>query len=181
MPRGKKPSADDIELFRRSVGPVRKISSDRTAPVRNTPPPRPRHRYSSEAQLPPDSFSDGFDAGSVSSEEDLLFARPGLQQRQLQRLRRGQLACSATLDLHGMTVATARGEVVEFITGCRAQQIRCVHIIHGKGYGSGGDMPVLKNRLNSWLRQHPDVLAFSSAQPRDGGRGALYVLLRSQR
>lgn len=181
MPEGKKPSADDIELFRRSVGPVRKIVSDRSAPVRNTPPPRPRRRYSNESGMPPDSFSDGFDAGSVSPEEELLFARPGLQQRQLRRLRRGQLACSATLDLHGMTVATARSAVVEFIAGCRAQQIRCVHMIHGKGYGAGVDMPVLKNRLNSWLRQHPDVLAFSSAQPRDGGRGALYVLLRAHR
>jgi len=181
MASRKKPSVDDIELFRRSVGPVRKISNDRTAPARKALPPRPRHRYGSEAQAPPDSFSDGFDAGAVSSEEDLLFARPGLQQRQLQRLRRGQLACSATLDLHGMTSATARVEIVDFIAGCRAQHIRCALIIHGKGYGSGGDLPVLKNRVNSWLRQHHDVLAFSSAQPRDGGRGALYVLLRSQR
>jgi DNA-nicking Smr family endonuclease len=182
MASGKKPSAEDIELFRRSVGPVRKIHNDRTAPARKALPPRPRHRYgSSEAQLSPDSFSDGFDAGSVSPEEELFFARPGLQQRQLQRLRRGQLTCSATLDLHGMTAATARGEIITFIASCRAQQIRCVHIIHGKGYGSGGDIPVLKNRLNSWLRQHHDVLAFCSAQPRDGGRGALYVLLRSQR
>ena len=182
MASGKKPSADDVELFRRSVGPVRKIHNDRTTPVRKAPPPRPQRRYGSEAPVPPqDSFSDGFDTGAVSSEEDLFFARPGLQQRQLQRLRRGQLTCSATLDLHGMTAATARGEIVSFIDSCGAQHIRCVHVIHGKGYGSGGDMPVLKNRLNSWLRQHHDVLAFCSAQPRDGGRGALYVLLRSQR
>ena len=176
-----KPSADDIELFRRSVGPVRKISNDRTTPARKSLPPRPRQRSTSEPRLPTDSFSDGLDAGAVSSEDELFFARPGLQQRQLQRLRRGQLACSATLDLHGMTSATARAAVVSFIDDCRAQQIRCVHLIHGKGYGAGGDLPVLKNRLNSWLRQHHDVLAFCSAQPRDGGRGALYVLLRSQR
>ena len=80
-----------------------------------------------------------------------------------------------------MTAATARGEIVRFIDACRDRHIRCVHLIHGKGYGSGGDLPVLKNRLNSWLRQHHEVLAFCSAQPRDGGRGALYVLLRSQR
>ena len=182
MASGKKPSVDDIELFRRSVGPIRKIHNDRTAPARKALPPRPQHRYGgSEANVPLDSFSDGFDAGTVASEEDLFFARPGLQQRQLQRLRRGQLACSATLDLHGMTTATARGEIMSFIDRCRAQHIRCVQLVHGKGYGSGGDLPVLKNRMNSWLRQHHDVLAFCSAQPRDGGRGALYVLLRSQR
>lgn len=179
MASGKKPSADDIELFRRSVGPVRKISSDRTAPARKALPPRPQNRHSSEGRVPMDSFSDGFDTGAVSSEEDLYFTRPGVQQRQLQRLRRGQLACSATLDLHGMTAAAARGAIVSFIDSCRVRDIRCVLFIHGKGYGSGGDMPVLKNRLNSWLRQHHDILAFCSAQPRDGGRGALYVLLRS--
>lgn len=181
MSRNKKPSTDDIELFRRSVGPVRKIHNDRNTPARKALPPRPRQNHGFEAPLPVDSFSDGLDAGAVASEEELFFARPGLQQRQLQRLRRGQLACSATLDLHGMTTAVARAEIISFIDSCRSRHIRCVHLIHGKGYGGSGDLPVLKNRLNSWLRQHHDVLAFCSAQPRDGGRGALYVLLRSLR
>jgi DNA-nicking Smr family endonuclease len=127
----------------------------------------------------PDNFSDAYDPGKVTAEETLFFARTGLQQRQLQRFRRGQLACAAELDLHGMTSASARTELMAFIAHCCAQRIRCVRIIHGKGYGSGGSAPVLKNRLNSWLRQHHDVLAFSSAQARHGGSGALYVLLRS--
>jgi len=56
-----------------------------------------------------------------------------------------------------------------------------VRIIHGKGYGSREQAPVLKNSLNSWLRQHPDVLAFSSTRPEHGGTGAVHVLLRSRR
>ena len=107
--------------------------------------------------------------------------RPGLQQRLLRRLRRGQLAIGGELDMHGMTSNTARAALAEFITASREQGVRCVRIVHGKGYGSGTDAPVLKNRLNSWLRQHHDVLAFSSATPQDGGTGALYVLLRTQR
>ncbi len=128
-----------------------------------------------------DRFSDGFDDGEVTADEALFFARPGLQQRQLQRLKRGQLPIGAELDMHGMTAAMARTAVVNFITLCREQHIRCVRIIHGKGYSTAGRAPVLKNRINSWLRQHHDVLAFSSAQSRDGGSGALYVLLRSGR
>jgi DNA-nicking Smr family endonuclease len=81
--------------------------------------------------------------------------------------------------MHGMTAAIARSELVAFIAHCRSRRIRCARLIHGKGYGSDGSAPVLKNRLNSWLRQHPDVLAFTSAQARHGGSGALYVLLRS--
>jgi DNA-nicking Smr family endonuclease len=174
-----KPSTEEIELFRRTVGAVRKVSYDQVRHARKPPPPRPRKYPGAALAEMPDNFSDAYDPGSVSAEETLFFARPGLQQRQLQRFRRGQLACAAELDLHGMTTAVARGELMAFIAHCSARRIRCARIIHGKGYGSGGSAPVLKNRLNSWLRQHHDVLAFSSAQTRHGGSGALYVLLRS--
>jgi len=179
MAKTMKPSAEEIELFRRSVGPVRKVSCDQVRHAHRPPAPRPRKNPAGVLTELPDNFSDAYDPGSVGAEETLFFARPGLQQRQLQRFRRGQLACAAELDLHGMTTAIARSELMAFIAHCSAQRIRCARIIHGKGYGSGGSAPVLKNRLNSWLRQHHDVLAFSSAQSRHGGSGALYVLLRS--
>jgi DNA-nicking Smr family endonuclease len=179
MTKTSKPSAEEIDLFRRSIGPVRKISCDRVRHAHKPPPPRPRKCHEPVMPVMPDNFSDAHDPGSVSAEESLFFARPGLQQRQLQRFRRGQMTCSAELDLHGMTTAIARTELMAFIAYCSTRRIRCARIIHGKGYGSGGSPPVLKNRLNSWLRQHHDVLAFSSAQARHGGSGALYVLLRS--
>ena len=181
MAKSGKPSTDDIELFRRSVGPVRKIHHDKTMPSGKPLSSRPRRQAPAYEALLTDSFSDGFDSGEVTSDEALFFARPGLQQRQLHRLKRGQLTIGAELDMHGMTATMARSAVVNFIALCREQHIRCVRIIHGKGYGSGDSAPVLKNRINSWLRQHHDVLAFSSAQIRDGGSGALYVLLRSGR
>ncbi|HUT40802.1 MAG TPA: Smr/MutS family protein [Gammaproteobacteria bacterium] len=178
MTRNKKPSTEDIALFREQVGVVRKLAHDKVEHPCKAQPPRPR-RHAAQLHRPGDTFSDAYDAGTVSPDDTLFFARPGLQQRQLQRLRRGQLAADAELDLHGMTIAVARQALTEFITLCSEQHIRSVRIIHGKGAGSGGAAPVLKNRVNSWLRQHHDVLAFSSAQPRHGGTGALYVLLRS--
>ena len=181
MAKSGKPSSDDIELFRRSVGPVRKVQQDKAGPIRKTLSPRPRRNIPHDEPPLSDCFSDGFDGGSVTSDETLFFTRPGLQQRQLQRLKRGQLPIGAELDMHGMTAALARSSLVEFIALCRDQHIRCVRIIHGKGYGSADSAPVLKNRLNSWLRQHQDVMAFSSAQIQDGGSGALYVLLKSKR
>jgi DNA-nicking Smr family endonuclease len=179
MAKTRKPSVEDIELFRRSVGPVRKISCDRVRPAHKAPPPRTRVLPEPGSRDIPDTFSDAYDPGNVSADETLFFSRPGLQQRLLQRFRRGQLHCTAELDMHGMTTAIARSELMAFITRCRERRTRCACLIHGKGYGSGGAAPVLKNRLNSWLRQHHDVLAFSSAQARHGGSGALYVLLRS--
>ncbi|CFO00923.1 Probable DNA endonuclease SmrA [Bordetella pertussis] len=59
-----------------------------------------------------------------------------------------------------------------------AHGIRCVRIVHGKGYGSQGLEPVLKDKARTWLVQKADVLAFSEAPERGGGAGALLVLLR---
>lgn len=181
MSRPRKPTAEEIEEFRRSIGPVRKLDHDKTGPLRRAVPARPRASEEPDRYGSFDKLSDSIADGPVTAGDSLLFARPGLQQRQLQRLRRGQLTAAARLDLHGMTAAEARSAVAEFIAHCLDRGIRSVHIIHGKGYGTGGNAPVLKNRLNAWLRQHHDVLAFSSAQLHDGGTGALYVLLRSQR
>jgi DNA-nicking Smr family endonuclease len=175
----KKPSAEDIALFREHVGVVRPLEQDRVEQPRARVPARPRRPVTGREPAAGDAFSDAWDAGTVNPGDMLFFARPGIQQRILQRLRRGQLEARAELDLHGMTSTTARQALVDFIEHCSEQRIRCVRIIHGKGSGTAA--PVLKNRMNSWLRQHHTVLAFSSAPPRHGGTGALYVLLRSAR
>lgn len=180
MANRKKLSQEDIELFRRSVGPVRKITHDKAVHSHNRRPPSPQQRQWIEEMPVADMLSDYHDPdGDISSEETLFFTRPGIQQRKLQQLRRGRLAIGAELDMHGMTAAVARNELLHFIVNCREQHIRCARIIHGKGYSSGGQAPVLKNRLNNWLRQHHDVLAFSSAPQHEGGSGAVNVLLRT--
>jgi DNA-nicking Smr family endonuclease len=51
-------------------------------------------------------------------------------------------------------------------------------VIHGKAFSQSGQQPVLKSYVNDWLRQLPQVLAFCSAQPKDGGSGALYILIK---
>jgi DNA-nicking Smr family endonuclease len=180
MNRPKKPSPDDIDLFRRSVGTVRKVTSDTVAPPGKRRSPRPRSNPAVETHTPLAGFSEG-ESPEISADDTLFFARPGLQQRQLQRLRRGQLPVEAELDMHGMTIPIAETGVARFLAQCRDQHFRSVRIIHGKGYGSREAAPVLKNRINHWLRQHHDVLAFCST-PRDrGGTGAINVLLRSRR
>lgn len=113
---------------------------------------------------------------SIAAEDKLFFKRPGPQSKVLKQLIRGEIARSACLDLHGMTIEQARLAAVHFLTECRQSNFRCVQIIHGKGQLSQTG-PKLKNHINYWLPQIPWVLAFSSAQPRDGGRGAIYILL----
>jgi DNA-nicking Smr family endonuclease len=179
MSRPRKPSKEEIEEFRRSVGPVRTVRHDRISAAHKPPPPRPRADDGLLRDNSFDAFSDQLGEQAVGANDTLLFVRPGVQHRQLQQLRRGQFRNQAGLDLHGMNTAQARLAMAAFIAQCQARQIRHVRIIHGKGFGTAGDSPVLKNRINAWLQQHHEVLAFSSAQARDGGTGALYVLLRS--
>jgi len=84
----------------------------------------------------------------------------------------------AQLDLHGLTAAQARAALATFLRDCRIHGLRCVRIIHGKGRGSHNRQPVLKGKVNHWLRQRDEVLAFCTARPVDGGGGAVYTLLK---
>lgn len=114
----------------------------------------------------------------VESEQELLFAAPGLQLSQLKKLRRGHIPWQAGIDLHGQTIDQARDSLSLFIRDCQQQRLRVVLVVHGKAYSEAGQQALLKSYVNDWLRQLPVVVAFCSAQPKDGGSGAVYVLLR---
>jgi DNA-nicking Smr family endonuclease len=87
-----------------------------------------------------------------------------------------QYTIEASLDLHGMVVTEARNALSHFLMECHRQGIRQVLIIHGKGRAN--PYPILKNKLNHWLRQADNVLAFCSVKASDGSSGALHVLLK---
>ena len=95
----------------------------------------------------------------------------------LKKLRQGKNPIEHSLDLHGLTVVEARKELLGFFDECKASGLRHAIIIHGKGFRSK-DRPVIKPMVNRWLRATDNVLAFHSAQPKDGGNGAVYVLLK---
>jgi DNA-nicking Smr family endonuclease len=86
---------------------------------------------------------------------------------------------AAEADLHGMRIHEAQRLLEDFLRDCRAGGLRCVRVIHGKGLRSSGGHAVLKWEVDRLLRGHEAVMAFCSAQPRDGGTGAVYVLLRA--
>lgn len=108
----------------------------------------------------------------------------GLDPRVVRRLRRGDFAWQAHLDLHGLTASEAHVAVDRFILESFRAGRRCVLIVHGRGLNSKDHTPVLKERLKIWLahgRIAKVVLAFATARACDGGAGALYVLLRRDR
>ena len=176
----KKPTSTDssTELFRQLVGEVRPLSQDKIHPYRQKPPARPIKRQEDEKQVLQDMMSDLFEIDEVETGEELIFTRPGVQTSVMRKLRRGQFSIEAELDLHRMTAEQARQAIAHFLHQMGIDGRRCVRIIHGKGHGSFNKTPVLKNKVNRWLRQRDEVLAFCSARPVDGGTGALYVLLK---
>lgn len=120
-----------------------------------------------------------FDIGSTDEAVEGL--ADGVDRRLLRRLRRGEYATAAHLDLHGKTRKEARPLIESFVRTCRQEGKRCVLIVHGRGLHSKDKIPVLKEALTLWLtrgRISRAVLAFCTARPCDGGWGAVYVLLR---
>jgi DNA-nicking Smr family endonuclease len=110
----------------------------------------------------------------------LEFKRPGVQNGVFRRLKQGRYESEARLDLHRMTAARARRELFEFMEESFALGLRTVLVIHGKGQTSAERerSSILKGCADRWLRELDIVQAFHSAQPRHGGTGAVYVLLR---
>lgn len=181
----KKPSnlsEEERELFRDAMRDVRPLpAGDKIQLRRKKPSPRARQRELDEQQVLSDMLSDPIDLSDVETGEELLFCRDGVQPTMIKKLRRGQFAVEAELDLHRMTSEEARLATATFLQAARQSGKRCIRIIHGKGHGSPNKLPVLKTKVNHWLKQRDEVLAFCSTRPVDGGTGAVYVLLRAVR
>lgn len=166
---------DDQDFFHEQMKGIKRLKTDKIIRRLKPPPPRVR-RPLPEESITEFPFSDHIDE-YVAAETPLLFSRPGLQHKVLRSLRHGEIRWQATLDLHGTTVIQARNVLSHFLSENIQLGHRCLLIIHGKGKHEN-EPPILKNQINNWLRQYPDVLAFSSAISKDGGTGAVYVLLR---
>jgi DNA-nicking Smr family endonuclease len=104
----------------------------------------------------------------------------GVDRANAERLKRGLHQIEARLDLHGSTQAEAHHALAAFIHSSSEAGRRCVLVITGRGLGPSGP-GVLKSAVPRWLEEvglRRKILAIAPAQPRHGGAGALYVLLR---
>ncbi len=176
------PDDDDLVFFIKAMQGVKRTKSSRLARPRqkkvvsNLDKSRSiREQENDVAQIFAIHLFDPVEQ-TIGAQDRLYFSRPGLQSKRTKQLMQGQIQQSDYLDLHQMSVEQARSAVINFLLRSREQGYRCVRIIHGKGRLSSSGAK-LKNCVNCWLVQIPWILAFSSAQARDGGTGALYVLL----
>ncbi|MCB2017230.1 MAG: Smr/MutS family protein [Hydrogenophaga sp.] len=167
-------------LFELAVGPVQPLkTSHRIHHVPRGADPTPRQRQLDEQSVMREALSDEFDVETLlHTDEQLSFRRPGLGSDVTRKLREGHWSIQKQIDLHGLRTDAAREALGQFIREAHQFGLRCVRVVHGKGLGSPGRTPVLKGRVQRWLVQKHEVMAFVQARPAEGGAGALVVLLR---
>ena len=168
------------QLFSLSIGPITPLRSRNLIDTAPEPiPPLPMQHWLDEERVLRESISDDFDVSTLLDTDDQLsFRRPGIGVEITHRLRAGHWSIQRQLDLHGLRTDEAREALGQFIRQAHQLGVRCVRVVHGKGLGSPGKTPVLKSRVQRWLVQKKEVLAFVQARPMDGGAGALLVLLQ---
>ncbi len=173
----------DAELFRREMqGTSRLVTQGRERPVEAERAARQRLSEDAEAYAQLSDLLSGTGSFDISDTDEYIEGiAHGLDRRLLSRLRRGDFALQAHVDLHGLNREEARIRVETFLHESRTNDRRCVLIIHGRGLNSKDQIPVLKDAVRMWLQRGRiarSVLAFATARPTDGGAGAVYVLLR---
>jgi DNA-nicking Smr family endonuclease len=184
-PRSRRLAADDLRLWHhvtRDVTPLRGPATPDVEPAAPPPDPtpapalRPLQRAAPPLSRRPAALPE-LQPGTIA----------GVDRATAERLRRGALTVDNKLDLHGLTQSEAHAALDRFLAGSAARGRRCLLVITGKGLGDGSDASrrgVLRQAVPRWLNEAPNralILAVMQAQPKHGGAGALYVLLKRKR
>jgi DNA-nicking Smr family endonuclease len=117
---------------------------------------------------------------STIDKDALSEEAPGAQERGREASRLAALKPQATLDLHGMTGAEAESATADFLESSSRAGLEKVLVIHGKGLHSTG-VPVLKRAARRAIEANVLAGRFGEAGRKEGGSGALWVLIRKKR
>jgi DNA-nicking Smr family endonuclease len=166
--------------FRDAIADVTPLNGKTRVEHKRIPHPPLAHKRREDDQLVLiAAVSDEFEIDTLlHADDELSFRRPGVGHDVLRKLRRGEWVIQDEIDLHGCRTDEARELLAGFLRGAIKRGLRCVRIVHGKGFGSHDRQPVLKGKTRVWLAQREDVIAFCQARPAEGGSGAVVVLLK---
>ena len=167
-------------LFVRAVGAVTTLDHAPRVDLSPVPaPPLAQQQILDDINVLRESLSDDFDVSTLlDTDDELSYRSQGIGTDVTQKLRKGHWSLQGQIDLHGLRSDEAREALGQFIRDASKRGWRCVRIVHGKGLGSPGKTPVLKSKVQRWLVQKTEVLAFVQAKGSEGGAGALVVLLK---
>lgn len=172
----------DADLFKTALGGVKKIDNSNIAKIERTNIRKKPDAKTLAKRAAAEGAFETDDAelsdtqavlNPVASQATLSYRIATLQHKVFEDLKAGNLRWFEAVDLHGCTVEEARSAVLQIIQIAKEENQNVIKIVHGKGPDA-----VLKTYVNGWLRQHRDVLAFVSAPEKQGGTGAVLVLLK---
>lgn len=172
---------DDFDLFQKSMQGVKKMDTGNIAKIEKDKKKKidaqtlaKRAAATGPMQTDNAELSDTQAMlNPVASQATLSYRIGTLQHKVFEDLKAGNLRWFEAVDLHGCTVEDARVAVLQIIQMAKDENQNVIKIVHGKGPEA-----ILKTYVNGWLRQHRDVLAFVSAPEKQGGTGAVLVLLK---
>ena len=172
---------DDFALFQKQMQGVQKMETANIAKIEKNPKKKIdaqtlAKRAAAEGPMHTDAteLSDTQAMlNPVASQAALSYRIATLQHKVFEDLKAGNIRWFEAVDLHGCTVEEARVAVLQVIQMAKDENQNVIKIVHGKGPEA-----ILKTYVNGWLRQHRDVLAFASAPEKQGGTGAVLVLLK---
>jgi len=184
--RDRRSSREDADLWRHVTGDVKPLARrEKPSTAADAAPPVPRSKSRKPASATDLKKPEAAAPSSPPPAPALAHGMaPGVDRRTADNLRRGRMTIEARLDLHGMTQAEAHSRLIAFIEGHQSAGRRCVLVVTGKGTWRGEGGGVLREAVPRWLNEpelRPRILSFSHAQPKDGGEGALYILLKRLR
>ena len=167
-------------LFVRAVGAITTLDHPPRVDLSPMPaPPLAQQQIRDDINVLRESLSDDFDVSTLlDTDDELSYRSQGIGTDVTQKLRKGHWSLQGQIDLHGLRSDEAREALGQFIRDASKRGWRCVRVVHGKGLGSPGKTPVLKSKVQRWLVQKTEVLAFVQAKGSEGGAGALVVLLK---
>ncbi|CAH0992705.1 putative DNA endonuclease SmrA [Sinobacterium norvegicum] len=179
--------SSDEDLFAQQMADVTPVEVKprvdlKTGVGKSTPGEKRRRQAAvSSEEKPTDNYLTANHIPPVEPLAVLAFQREGVQHGVYRKLKRGNYELEATIDLHNMTVEQARVELFDFIHQCLEYDVRTALVTHGKGDRNLDNPGILKSCTALWLKEVTEVIAFHSAQPRHGGVGSVYVMLKKSK
>lgn len=176
---------DDDQAFMDAMSGVKRMDRSTVAPKPPKPIPAATISEDDEGKEYLNSLVSGKIEFELEYSDEFMFGYVrGTDSKIFQKLKQGAFSYESHIDLHGMNSEQAFDNLLFFIRESFLQGKRCVLAVTGRGKNSPGGHSVLKREIQEWLTRDPFrrvMLAFCTAQPKDGGAGALYILLRKQK
>lgn len=176
-------SDDEAALWRdvaRTVTPLSKRKRAAALKPQEATPARadaPRAGTSIKRPAPAPAIAEPRRVAKKSPPSPLVAGDPAIDRR----ARKGLLAVERTLDLHGMTQDRAHARLLAFLEAARADGVKCVRVITGKG--GGPTRGVLRRRFLEWIEAAPFRPLVVRVAPAEPGPvvGAYFVFIKKPR